>query len=1509
MQVRDYGHQSGLSTHRFHGKPVPRIPESPITWNARWFIFVALLQVCVGAAGQDLNESFVASNDAVARVETGTQWPGELISALDRELTWEVVDLEIPGNGPTIQVGRTYSSYSSPGNKGVFQLFGKWQLSVPQIDVGRWFAPVGVLAGCGDVVSTKNYTVKIPGVSGFREIAQNPSQISYPSGTHTHFENNWILTCEAFATRSNSFDSSGTPLPKNRTDGLTLISPDGTKYRFSYWSEEFITNRNFRRLRPVKNVYTYYISDIEDQWGNYVVFDYETAIVNWGGEKDPVLKLRTMWSSDGRTVDVAYNENSHISSVSYAGRTLAYSYDTSEATFLKTVTYPEGVKWDYTYYPNTGDPYDFKRWELESVTTPQGASINYEYEDYANIAGCRFKTESAKNWVSRRIIQNAGVQYVYDYDTTAAGSIPGYAASVKTTITGPDSRNVYHHGCDVLAAADYGDHVLDNRLITQELFGGPSLSTRLRETAYSWKRIAYTGTYHNSPTWASRTPDRVVVGSVTVDGTYARRNTSFDGFGNAVGATELGDGAARSRSYSYYENTASWVVGVPDDETIGSDHSISRNHNAYGQMTSETINGVTTSTAYSGRLLASRTNARGHTTNFSNHYRGIPRTISYPIGSISRVVDAFGRTTDETNERGFTTSFTYDGVDRLIEIDRPIGHDISVTYAGNSSMTVTAGPYREIRLLDGFNNATQRTLADTELGINRYWNFEYDNEGKRTFASVPSAVSSETRGTDTRYDALGRIVSQLTPAGLTTYEHRSHNQIRVTNPRSHVTASDYQSYGHPDNRMLTRIDQPSASGPIVTVLSKNSAGKLLSVSQGGKTITYGYHPTYEDYVVQETHPGFTIHYGRDGNGNMTSRRVGAGATTNFGYDARDRQTFTDYPSGTNDATLTYDPSGLLTGAFNTNSNWSYGYDQNDNLSTANLTVGSQQLNFTYGRDALNHLSSLAYPDGSLVAYSPNAFGEPTRAGSYASAVTHHPTGALSTFTYGNGLIFSSALDATGLRLLNIVTKNASTNVVSKTYAYDGQNNPTSIVDGVRSGDSVTGLIYDGADRLTAATGSSWGGSARVTASYDLLGNITAMNTPCGPTTYTYNAANYLASTSGCINRTFTYNSFGAVSSNGARSFSYDGAERISSISGDGSSVRYEYDAHGHRVTTSGSAGTEYEAHDRAGRLLWIRESGGVTNKKVYVGNTPIAQERANIKTYTHTDHVNSIVALSSQSKGMTYEHYQPYGTKTFSPKGTNHDQWYAGKRFDPNTGLSYFGARYYDPSIGRFYSNDPAGFSETAPTLFNRYAYANNNPYAYVDETGELPNFVIGAVVGMVADIAVQTLAEGKSFRQIDGGQVLRAGAIGAVSGGASSFSVISRASVGVGTGLRTVAPKVLIGATNGAVAGGVASGTQSALTQLADGRSIDSAKALQDAAYGAGFGMLGGGVFGGYQVHAARNIYGDARGRAVFHSQDAGTKVGAALGVVTGAALAIGNGVREEWQVGAGNESGRNSE
>ncbi|MCV2886475.1 RHS repeat-associated core domain-containing protein [Aestuariibacter sp. AA17] len=82
----------------------------------------------------------------------------------------------------------------------------------------------------------------------------------------------------------------------------------------------------------------------------------------------------------------------------------------------------------------------------------------------------------------------------------------------------------------------------------------------------------------------------------------------------------------------------------------------------------------------------------------------------------------------------------------------------------------------------------------------------------------------------------------------------------------------------------------------------------------------------------------------------------------------------------------------------------------------------------------------------------------------------------------------------------------------------------------------------------------------------------------------------------------------------------------------------------------------------------------------------------------------------------------PGGTQNHRPYGSNiegeaDDIGYTGHKFDTDLGLSYMQARYYDPVIGRFYSNDPVGFDSVHN--FNRYTYANNNPYKYIDPDGK----------------------------------------------------------------------------------------------------------------------------------------------------------------------------------------------
>jgi len=82
-------------------------------------------------------------------------------------------------------------------------------------------------------------------------------------------------------------------------------------------------------------------------------------------------------------------------------------------------------------------------------------------------------------------------------------------------------------------------------------------------------------------------------------------------------------------------------------------------------------------------------------------------------------------------------------------------------------------------------------------------------------------------------------------------------------------------------------------------------------------------------------------------------------------------------------------------------------------------------------------------------------------------------------------------------------------------------------------------------------------------------------------------------------------------------------------------------------------------------------------------------------------------------------------------------------------------ARYYDPVIGRFYSNDPVdvlGHFEAGNGAFgfNRYAYANNNPYKYVDPDGELVQFAFVAAARCAASSACRQVVIKASKKAID---------------------------------------------------------------------------------------------------------------------------------------------------------------
>jgi RHS repeat-associated protein len=120
--------------------------------------------------------------------------------------------------------------------------------------------------------------------------------------------------------------------------------------------------------------------------------------------------------------------------------------------------------------------------------------------------------------------------------------------------------------------------------------------------------------------------------------------------------------------------------------------------------------------------------------------------------------------------------------------------------------------------------------------------------------------------------------------------------------------------------------------------------------------------------------------------------------------------------------------------------------------------------------------------------------------------------------------------------------------------------------------------------------------------------------------------------------------------------------------------------------------------------------------------------------YYHNDALGSPIAATDQEGRVVWrKSYAPYG-QSIGPAAPN-EPGYTGKFEEPDLGIQDFGARWYDPRIGRFLAIDPAGFDPQDAQSFNRYAYANNNPYRYVDPDGRwaedavlgIPSLAIGA--------------------------------------------------------------------------------------------------------------------------------------------------------------------------------------
>jgi RHS repeat-associated protein len=171
--------------------------------------------------------------------------------------------------------------------------------------------------------------------------------------------------------------------------------------------------------------------------------------------------------------------------------------------------------------------------------------------------------------------------------------------------------------------------------------------------------------------------------------------------------------------------------------------------------------------------------------------------------------------------------------------------------------------------------------------------------------------------------------------------------------------------------------------------------------------------------------------------------------------------------------------------------------------------------------------------------------------------------------------------------------------------------------------------------------------------------------------------------------------------------------RLISVSENGIIIsEFVYDGDGNRVKKTENGETVIYVNKYYEKNL----TTGVFTTSYYLGGQLIAQRENTTLKYIHQDHLTSTSLMTNNTGGSlgTIKYY-PFGTTKAGSVPT--DKLFTGQRLD-TTELYYYGARYYDPEIGRFISADTTIPDSLNPQSYNRYSYCINNPLKFFDPSG-----------------------------------------------------------------------------------------------------------------------------------------------------------------------------------------------
>ena len=712
---------------------------------------------------------------------------------------------------------------------------------------------------------------------------------------------------------------------------------------------------------------------------------------------------------------------------------------------------------------------------------------------------------------------------------------------------------------------------------------------------------------------------------------------------------------------------------------------------AAGKLSSiQDRNGNTTTLNYdSSGLLKTITDASGQNTTFAHDGNGRISSITDPAGRpASYAYDATGNLISVTDIADFATAYAYDANHNLTTITDPTGRRTFFMANPDDRLESVSGEggTDKVTFQYGVPAANQMTVTDA-LGNDTLLTFDNnasitvfrDSVGRTTtFTYVPNLLPTsitDAAGTLTTftYDSHGNVLQSTDANGGTqTFAYDAFNQVTsATDQNDNTTRFDYDGGGN-----LRTITFPNLS---VESFTYDLSGTLVTKTDR------------KNQIITLVH---------DGRGQLLSKTFPDGTSHTFLYDAAGRLSSAADQSGA--IVFTYDRADRVVKVF---------YPQGDIVA--------------YSYDTAGRRTELTYPDGGSLVYSYDLAGRLksiTRGGTVIATYDYDQLSRPVRRQLQNGIAATFTYDAAG-QLIDLLNANSSSEIISSfSYTYDDLGDRVSM----RSQEGITAYVYDRIGQLTSV---AYPAGTSGVYNYDRVGNRMSAVTAGVSSIYDTNNINQYTMVSG---DTLTYDANGSLiarsNSSNTTYYTYDFQNRLVEVNAGTQVLKYTYDPFGRRV--SKVTGTATVNYIYSAFQVLVEKDGNQNVQASYVYGVGVdevlAMERNGRVYFYSTDGLGSVTDLTDIT-GSRVEHmtYDAYGAPN-AQSTVGNSYLFTGREFEPEISLYYYRFRFYDPTIGRFLSADPSGFSEGD---LNLYGYAKNNPVNVVDSFGLFLNWKQQAMV------------------------------------------------------------------------------------------------------------------------------------------------------------------------------------